>query len=287
MQTTRREFLAHAAMGAGAALSLAWPRTTWAEAQPWPVRVGSCMIGLEAAKKAGLDGVQIGLQLVGDKLDVADADKRRDYKRQMQETGLPICALMMGLLNRYPLATDPRGPAWLEQAIDAAKDLGAKSILVAFFSNGDLLDKNGKVKQDDVDAVVTRLKAAAPRARDAGVALAIEDYLDVHQNIEILDRVGQDSVQIWYDVYNTGGTKGYDVPAEIRLLKNRISQFHFKNGRQYLGEGKLNFPAIAEAIKDIGYKDWIVLETSSPSGDTIADARRNGEYVRKLFGNLG
>jgi len=39
-------------------------------------------------------------------------------------------------LNSNPLATDPRGPAWLEQSIDAAKDLGAKVILVAFSAGG-------------------------------------------------------------------------------------------------------------------------------------------------------
>ena len=39
----------------------------------------------------GLDGVQIDLKLVGDNLDVAQAEKRQDYKRQMRETGLPIC----------------------------------------------------------------------------------------------------------------------------------------------------------------------------------------------------
>ena len=42
----------------------------------------------------------------------------------MQKTGLPICSLMMGLFNSYPLATDPRAPAWIEQSIDAAHDVG-------------------------------------------------------------------------------------------------------------------------------------------------------------------
>ena len=84
---------------------------------------------------------------------------------------------MMGLLNECALATDPRGPSWLEQSIDAAADLGAKVILVAFFANGDLLGADGRVKEADVDSVVSRLKAAAPRARDAGVILGIENYL--------------------------------------------------------------------------------------------------------------
>jgi hypothetical protein len=37
-------------------------------------------------------------------------------------------------------------------------------------------------------------------------------------------------------------------------------------------------------MNDIGYQGWIVLETSAPSKDRVADDRKNAEYVRKLFG---
>ena len=134
-----------------------------------------------------------------------------------------------------------------------------------------------------MDVVVERLKAAAPRAKQAGVILAIENTLSAKQNIEILDRIGQESVAIYYDVGNST-RKGYDVPAEIRLLKERIAMLHFKDGPNYLGEGDVKFEPIAAAIKDIGYQGWIVLETSNPSKDAVADAKRNAAYIRKLFG---
>jgi sugar phosphate isomerase/epimerase len=190
---------------------------------------------------------------------------------------------MMALLNECPLATDPRGPAWLEQTIDAAHELGAKVILVAFFGNGDLLGPDGRIRESDVKAVIDRLSAAAPRARQAGVILGIENYLDSRQNARILDQIGHPSVKIYYDCYNTGATKGYDVPAEIRFLKDRIAQFHFKNGPDFLEGGKLSFEPIAAAIKEIRYHGWIVLETSSPTRDAVADVKRNAAYTRKLF----
>jgi sugar phosphate isomerase/epimerase len=201
----------------------------------------------------------------------------------MKQTGLPICSLMMGLLNSYPLASDPRGPAWLEQSIDAAKDLGARVILVAFFGKGDLLGADGKVKPADVDVVVQRLKAAAPRAKDAGVILGIENYLDAKENARILERINHDSVRLYYDVFNTGATKGYDVPAELRFLKDRVAQVHFKNGPSYLDNGQVKFEPIAAALKEIQFKGWIVLETSSPSKDAVADVKRNAEFARGLF----
>jgi sugar phosphate isomerase/epimerase len=247
------------------------------------IRVGACVVGLEEGRKAGLDGVEVRVGGAADELEISPPEVQEKYKDLIKRSGIPISSLMMGLLNEYPLASDPRGPAWLRQSIDAAQALGAKVILVAFFANGDLLGPGGQLKQAEVDSVVSRIKAAAPRAKDAGIILGIENYLNAEQNARILDRIGHDSVKIYYDCYNSGGTKGYDVPAEIRSLKDRIAQFHFKNGRDFLEGGKLHYEPIAAAIKEIGYEGWIVLETSSPTGNAIADAKRNAEYTRRLF----
>jgi sugar phosphate isomerase/epimerase len=246
------------------------------------IRIGSCRVNLEQGKQAGLDGVEIEVGNAADKLRIADPAVRQQLKEQMAQTGLVISSFMMGLLNSNPLATDPRAPAWLEQSIDAAKDLGVQVILVAFFGKGNLL-QDRQVKQADVDVVVNRLKAAAPRAKEAGVILAIENTLSAKQDVEILERIGHSSVRVYYDVGNST-RNGYDVPSEIRFLKDRIACVHFKDGPNYLGEGELKFEPIASAIKAIGYAGWIVMETSNPSKDAVADARRNAGFIRKLFG---
>ena len=88
---------------------------------------------------------------------------------------------------------------------------------------------------------------------------------------------------VYYDVGNSTNN-GFDPIKEIRWLgPKRICQFHLKDNPHYLGEGKVQFPAIADAIRDIGYRGWIVLETSSPSKNKLADAKRNAASVRKLF----
>lgn len=276
---TRRQMLRGGV--AGWALGALAPRWLAAAEAAVGIRVGACVVGLEEAKRAGLDGVEIRVGGPADRLPIADPEVRRQYKQQMQETGLVVSSLMMGVLNQCPLASDPRGPAWLEQAIDAAQDLQAGVILVAFFGAGSLLE-GGQMKKADVEVVVARLKAAAPRAAKAGVILAIENTLSAQQNAAILERIGSDAVRIYYDVGNLT-RQGYDVPAEIRFLKDRIAIFHFKDGRNYLGEGDVPFPAVAAAIRAIGYHGWIVLETSSPSKDRVADVRRNAEFTRKLL----
>ena len=161
MFTTRRQFLT-STLAAGAAFSM---QRSLAEETPVQsiYSVGTYMLDLASAKKAGLDGVQIPLGLAGDDLDVANAGVRTDYQEKKRLTGLPIRSFSISPLCPHPLATDRRAPRWLEQSINAAKDLDARVILVPFFGEADLLTREGKVKEAEVDVVVKRLRDAAPR----------------------------------------------------------------------------------------------------------------------------
>ena len=278
MKLTRRAFVRQAS-GVFATATLLPNVVKAAQAK---MTVGSCVVGLDAAKQAGLDGVEVRAGDEAEELDIFQGGTRAKYKAQMQATALPVCSIMMGLLNNFPLATDPRAPAWMTQCIDAAKDLGAKTILVAFFGKGDLQSEK-KIKEVEFKSAVQRIRNAAPYAQDAGVTLAVENMLSAEQNLRLLEEIGHDSVRLYYDVFNTGKTQKYDSPADIRLLKSRIAQIHYKNGPHYLDEDKPYFEAVSAAIKEINYQGWIVLETSNPSKDSIADARRNGQFVRSLF----
>jgi sugar phosphate isomerase/epimerase len=293
MDITRRQFLnrtAAVAAGVPAAITLLGSRWAWAEDASTKIRVGACdwslgavgPNGMEVAKGIGLDGLEISAGAVGDKLPISDPAIRQQYKDAMQKLGIAIPSVAMTLTNSYPLASDPRAVAWIEQCIEGAKDLGAKCILMAFFGKGDLRGKGDKLKKDEVDALVERLKAVAPKAEEAGVALGLENTLSARDNLSIIGRVGSSAVQVYYDVRNsTDG--GFDVPAELRMLDKRICQIHFKDGINYLGEGDVKMPPIAEALKEIKYDRWIVLETSIPSKNRDADFKRNAEFVRKLM----
>jgi len=294
MQIRRREFLA----GGLAAAALA--REAFSEEKDVPrIRLSACdwslgaggPAGLELAKRCTLDGLEVSPGGAADKLQIADPTHRKQLKAKAKELGIAVSSVAMGMLNSFPLATDPRGPAWLEQCIEATADLGATNILLAFFGAGDLRKKlipspmaiKDDLKADAVDAVVGRLKDAAPKAEKAGVVLGIENYLTAKQNLAIIERVGSPAVQVYYDARNSTDV-GHDAPAEIRELKGQLCQIHFKDGGNYLGEGKVKWEAVRDALNDIGYKGWCVLETSCPSKDRDADFERNAAYVRKLFG---
>lgn len=80
---------------------------------------------------------------------------------------------------------------------------------------------------------------------------------------------------------------GYDVPHEIRKIGNhRMCEIHIKNvGSKliYGDEGEVDMEACAEALGDIGYDKWLVLETIGRPGRFKEDTIANIDFVRRVF----
>ncbi len=290
MELTRRGFMKASAAAATTAALASRTRARAAvdirlSACDWSLRLRAQPAALDVAQELGLEGVEISAtDEVRDEIRLADPAFRAQYKEAMERTGLSVASVGMGFLNQAPFARDPRGPAWLEQTIEAAADLEAGVILMAFFGDGDLRGEDGELREADVDTLVERLRDAAPMAEDAGVILGIENWLSAEQNLAILERVDSEAVQVYYDVGNST-VRGYDVTAEIRLLDERIApSVHFKDGDNALGEGDVDVDGVAGAMRDIEYNGWVTLETAILDDDRDASFRRNAAFVRDLFG---
>ena len=229
---------------------------------------------LAVAKEIGLEGVQIDAGGAAEKLNTSRPDVQSRYKEAMEKTGMAVASICMGLLNSNPLISDPRAPGWVSDTIEAAANLGAKVILMAFFGRGTLRT------QEQKDKAAETLKPLAPKAEKAGVILGIENTLSAEDNVRIVDKVRSPAVQVYYDVANSA-FNGYDVPKEIRLLGDHICEFHFKDGT-LLGQGKVNYSGIRDAVRDTGYQGWIILEGANPLGGKISGAYNAG-FVRGLL----
>ncbi len=254
------------------------------------------------AAEANLTGIQVSLGRNPDQIILRDPSVRARYLELGQEHGVSFHSIALGMFNTYPLAEEPRCAVWLIDAIDAAVALGATNVLMAFFGNGDLRyrDENGefvnesstefasfRLDEEKVASVVDTLIQVIPRARDAGVALGLENTITAAQNLEIIDRVGSEWLQIYYDMGNSTGT-GYDVPTEIRMIGNdRLCEFHLKdwNTRLLGSEGcMVDNEAVAAALKEIGYDKWLVLETSGREDRFLEDTQANVAWAKDLFG---
>lgn len=233
----------------------------------------------EVAKKIGLQGVQVSYNTGKDPVGLSDPKTLELIRDASKNSGVKISSLAIGELNRVPYKSDARTEEWVWNSVDAAKELGARVILLAFFSEGDLRNDAAGQKM-----VIERLKKVAPHAEKAGITLGIESYLTAEEHLNIIEQVGSKSVQVYYDFRNATDA-GNDVFKELKILgKDRICELHMKENGQRLGEGTLNWPDIAKAVKDIGYEGWMQIEWASPKGvDIVACYRHNRVFLNRLF----
>jgi sugar phosphate isomerase/epimerase len=215
------------------------------------------------------------------KLPLSDSTLQKAYLDESKRVGLPIASLCLEVLHRNWLKSDPLGKRWVADSIPIAKAMGVKVVLLPFFGKGAL------TTAAEMDYVGDALRDIAPAAEKAGVILGLEDTISAKDNARIMDRAKSRAVLTYYDVGNsTNG--GFAVADEIRWLgKDRICEVHLKDNPHFLGQGKIDFPAVVAALSDIGFAEWAELETDCPTKDVPADMTRNLKYIRGLMAARG
>ena len=244
----------------------------------WNLRQTNKVEALALAKRLGFDGVEVsfGRRLVNDRMPLTDPELQQQYLAASRQHGVAISGTHLGILHRNILKSDPLGQRWVADAIPVTKNLGTRVILVPFFGRGALTTR------EERDRTAGVLRELAPEAEKAGVVLGLENTISAKDNLWILDRVQSKSVLVYYDVGNST-RNGFDILKEIRWLgRDRICQFHLKDNPHFMGEGKIDFPGVVQAIADIGYAGWAMLETSSPTKNLEGDLKKNLSFTRGI-----
>jgi L-ribulose-5-phosphate 3-epimerase len=245
-------------------------------ATDWNLKQEGKLEAIPLGKKIGFDGVQVSLGVGDSALPLADKALQMQYVELARENRIAISGTCLNILHRNYLKNDKLGQKWVADCILVTKTLGAKVVLLPFFGRGALKT------HEEMDYVADFLKEIGPEAQKQGITLGLEDTISAEDNIRILDRAKSPAVKVYYDVGNSTNN-GFDILKEIRFLgKDRICEFHLKDNPHYMGEGRINFPAVIDAIAEIGFKGWAQLEADSPSKNVEADMGRNLGYVRGL-----
>ena len=281
---TRRSMLMRSSLAAAGLMAAAIEPLLAAADSRW-FKIGGCewMLGkcepasLETARRIGLDGIQLGMGTGDDGVDLRKPEVQRAYLDAVKNTGLEISSASLAWTNTMPLKSDPRAAQWLADSIDAGKALGLSLIMPACFGPGDLDMANTK----EIDQLVSVLKGVAPKAEKEGMTLGLESYLSAEDNLRILERVGSPALKVYYDVGNSTD-KGRDVLKEIPLLGKAICEFHFKDGDSRLGQGRIDFMKVRQALDKIDYSGWIHLEAATPHG-AAQDYAADYQYLRGIF----
>jgi sugar phosphate isomerase/epimerase len=273
---SRRQFLAVAA----APLAAKAPQGLKLGVMDGVLRQSGKPEAIALAKSFGMEGLQVtlGRPAAGaDRLPLEDEELQGRFVAESKKHKLPIDATYIDVLHVNCLKSDPLARTWVLRGIYITKKLHARILMTVFFG------KCSVENRAELDYVADVFKELAPEAEKAGVILGFENLLNAEDNARAMDRVASRAFKIYYDAGNSTNMVGVDAPKEIRWLgKDRVCQFHFKD-KGYLGEGKVDYRAVLQAVADIKFEGYANLETNAPSGSMENDLRRNINYLRKLM----
>jgi len=228
------------------------------------------------AKKAGYDGVELSLDAEGEVSLNSTKEDMEKVKALAQKHGIELYSVATTLYWDYSMTasdkeTVEKAKSIVKKHIDVANWLGCNTILVVPGAVG--IDWLPDFELVDYDVAYERaleaLKELAPYAEEKKVAIALENVgnkflLSPIEVRDFIDKIGSDYVGAYFDAGNILRT-GY--PDQwIRILNKRIKKIHIKDFKKAtnsfvnLMEGNVDFPAVMNALKQIGYDDYITAE---------------------------
>ena len=242
----------------------------------------------EVGARLGYDGIELDLGASYEETMLWSMEGRQALRSFIEQSHIELASLCLGVCWTYSPANDSAGTRdRIRRVITAsctyAAELGAKWILVPVTPGGEDVDH-----QTGTARWIEMMDAVAPVAEDLGVRLCLENVgrgygKSAAELSNLVDTVASPGVGVYYDIGNAVAF-GNDPVEEIRFLSSRIGAVHIKDrDGDLLGEGVVPIADCLQALRELGYDDWLVLETP-PTDNPEAAAQHNLEYLRKLVG---
>lgn len=298
----RRDFLRLSAVALAAPAFLRWSAASAAAADtsaPLKGRIykslkigmvnvpGSLTDKFKLLKEVGFDGVEMD----SPGMNVAETQKA------IAESGLPVdgtvCASHWNIRHsdKDP-AVRAKALADLQQALRDTHAVGGYSVLLVV-GHG----KDG-TEREVWDRSIANIRQALPLAAKVGVSILVENvwnqFLYQHDGPEnqnanklrdYIDELNSPWVGVHFDI---GNHQKYAKPAEwIRTLGKRIVKLDVKDwgkkaGWAKIGQGDVDWPAVRQALIDIGYSGWGAAEVSGGGREQLREVSEQMDQVFAL-----
>jgi len=242
---------------------------------------------LDAAKRAGLDGVQIAAR----EANVFDAtdDGLLAFKARVEARGLQV-------------ASCGAGPNLVDPAVQAASQAQMRTILRAAAVMGHRLVTaevkalpKGLPPEEGWKTCIDNVRALCDAAESEGVDLCVEPggpcLVRTTEDLErLFAAVPHKRLRVNFDGGNLWNA-GSDPVDAARRLGRHVSHVHVKDwsraaGREMaLGDGEVDYRAVLRELRKAGYDGWLVIErerSDSPEADTMTAAARLRALVASL-----
>jgi L-ribulose-5-phosphate 3-epimerase len=279
----RRQFLASSTAALAAASLAATPATAdepkpkrWKKAFMLGQTKGPILPTFEMLREAGFEGVEL---ISPNDLDTDEVLKARD------KTGLIIHGVSGSVHWGSPLSSPDekvveRGLAAIRKEILDVKAYGGTTVLIV----PAVVTKEVSYR-DAYTRSQENIRKLIPDAEKHGIKLAIEEVwnkflLSAPEMARYIDEFHSDAVGAYFDV---GNVVEYGYPQEwIKDLGKRILKIHIKEYAKPkrfdypLGEGEIDWPAVASALREIGYNGWITAEVG------MGDLTKMKDVVKRM-----
>jgi len=237
---------------------------------------------LNLAKKYDCDVFELALE----DFSTLDPD---EINKAIEETGVLIKTVCGAHGPSRDISADEE--ECRESGIQYAKDMVDFCVAIgAEIVAGPIYSAVGKARQQTPEEIelkwkygVENMKVIADYGAKKGISIAVEplnrfetDFINtVEQGIEYIHRIGYDNVGFLLDTFHMGIEEN-GVPAAIRLAGKECEILDFHLCANFRGtpsmENNVDWVGIKDAIKEVGYDGYLIIESFTPDCVEIAKA---------------
>jgi D-psicose/D-tagatose/L-ribulose 3-epimerase len=170
---------------------------------------------------------------------------------------------------------------FLRECLDVAATVGAGAIAGPIYTS---TGRTWRISPDERRRLYAELREAlAPvceHGGERGVRVALEPLVryetslvnTVEQALEAIDGLPAETCGLLFDTYHAN-IEERDVAAALRAAGDRLFHVHASaNDRGVPGADHIDWPAVRDALRDIGYDGTVVIESFTAENETIATA---------------
>ncbi len=244
---------------------------------------------LDKLKAMGYDGVEVPIFNMD--LDYAAWGKRLD------DAGLQRTAVTVRNAEDNPISPDPAvraaGIENTKKTLDCCQAAGVQTLVGPYHSAIGIFSGKGPT-EDEWKWGVESMQQVAEHAGQAGVMLGVECLnrfetylLNTHaDSARFVKEVGHDNCRMMYDTFHSN-IEEKSITGALRGCADVLTHVHIsENDRSTPGAGSVRWDETFDALKEIGYDGWMVIEAFGLALPEIADAtkiwRRMFESEEKL-----
>ncbi|MDP6506825.1 MAG: sugar phosphate isomerase/epimerase family protein, partial [Planctomycetota bacterium] len=239
---------------------------------------------MKAAAEIGFDGIELIVGSEEELLHLQTEEGIKETSEWRESSGCVISSLSVASFRQFHFALPDvpveRSVQFVETSLRAALACGGAGALLPHFEPESI----------DIDpaaeaAYIDGFRRCAPIAEELQIHAMLETSFSTEQLVRIIDGAGSPYIGVYQDVANALHY-GHEPVAQCLQLGKRIPMIHIKEfGGDLLGEGDVDWDKNMEAIRQIGYDGWLVLETK-PTDDPIQAAGKNLEFLKELVGRI-